>query len=303
MTVPLPVWPEDVAVHPAAELFPLMVGTAFTELVRDIAEHGLTEPIVRTPNEQILDGRNRYRACREAGVEPAYETHAGEPWRYVISTNLHRRHLTDSQRATIAAKIAERPRGGWEHVNNSKVPDGTLESADLPPTREEAANLLNVSPRQVARARQVIKHGTESLQAAVESGAVPVATAARVAADLPAPEQDAFVAAITTGADPHTATPGTSGRGDDSITPPVSGTGSVAGSAGPAPSRSQARRRPLTDEASKAAQALDAAIRRWERLLADDRWSDNRTRITETCAWAFNRATDVLTAIKEDTTP
>lgn len=48
--------------HPLANIFPLVEGTEFDELVADIKTHGLHEPIV-LHEDQILDGRNRAPYC------------------------------------------------------------------------------------------------------------------------------------------------------------------------------------------------------------------------------------------------
>jgi DNA-binding Lrp family transcriptional regulator len=94
----------EYAVHPLADLFPLLEGGEFAALVEDIRAHGLNERIVLYES-MILDGRNRERACREAGVEPHYRemTFAGhaEAVNYVISANIHRRHLTAEQKNTL----------------------------------------------------------------------------------------------------------------------------------------------------------------------------------------------------------
>jgi hypothetical protein len=61
----------------------------------------------------ILDGRNRYNACKMAGVEPHFEDFGdvADPLAAVVSLNLQRRHLDPSQRALIAAKLATMRRG------------------------------------------------------------------------------------------------------------------------------------------------------------------------------------------------
>src|SRR5262249_19517601 len=94
--------------HPLAELFPLMEGEDFDRLVGDIRAHGLREPIVLFDNK-VLDGRNRCRACIEAGMplrtrnfDPTLE---GSPEAFVISTNVHRRHLSSKQKREFIAKL------------------------------------------------------------------------------------------------------------------------------------------------------------------------------------------------------
>ena len=96
----------EYAIHPAAGLMPEMTETEFKELVEDIRAKGLLQAI-ELLNDMIIDGRNRLKACREAGVEPRFTVvDLGKigAIEYVISRNLRRRHLTESQRASIAAE-------------------------------------------------------------------------------------------------------------------------------------------------------------------------------------------------------
>src|SRR5262249_12260702 len=98
----------DHGFHAFSELFPLMDETALEKLTDDIRKHGLREAIVQHEG-QILDGRNRYLACQRAGIEPEYRVFKGaDPIEYVVSANLHRRHLNESQRAMVAEKLANR---------------------------------------------------------------------------------------------------------------------------------------------------------------------------------------------------
>ena len=166
--------------HPLADIFPLLDGQDFAELVADIkAPHGLREPIV-VYEDKILDGRNRYRACEAAGVEPTFTVYTGDdPVAYVISLNLRRRHLDESQRAMVAAKLATLKLGDNQH------------SEGLPIGR--SSELLNVGERSVARAREVIDRGATELVQAVERGRVSVSAAADIATQ-PIEEQREIVA-------------------------------------------------------------------------------------------------------------
>lgn len=92
--------------HEFAEIFPLMEGKEFEELVKDITIYGQHEQITLY-NGKILDGRNRYRACLEAKREPVFWTFEGDEdmaRAFVISQNVHRRHLTKKARNEIIKK-------------------------------------------------------------------------------------------------------------------------------------------------------------------------------------------------------
>ena len=86
--------------HPAAGSFPMMSGQRFAELRVDIKANGLMRPIMLCDG-MVLDGRNRYKACIELGIEAKTEVFDGDPWSYVWSLNGERRDLVDEQRYLI----------------------------------------------------------------------------------------------------------------------------------------------------------------------------------------------------------
>ena len=96
-------------VHPAAEIFPLMEGEEFEALVADIKKHGLRVPITTIgegDDKKLLEGRNRERACIAAGIPPLYTPFQGDdPVAFVISANIHRRHLDAKQKRDLIAKL------------------------------------------------------------------------------------------------------------------------------------------------------------------------------------------------------
>lgn len=156
----------DPQFHPAAEIFPLLEGAAFESLAEDIRQNGLKEPIWIDAEGRILDGRNRHRACLATGIQPRFQTYIGPDdsvVSFVVSLNLHRRHLNESQRAMVAARLAGMGKG-------RPVENASIEAF----TQPEAAKQLNMSRPSVQRARRVLEGGCDALVAAVERGQVAV---------------------------------------------------------------------------------------------------------------------------------
>jgi ParB-like chromosome segregation protein Spo0J len=91
-------------IHPAADLFPMMTPEEYEALKEDIRQHGQHEWATLLDGK-IIDGRNRYRACRELGIETEFceldvrdHPQPFDPVAFVLSKNLYRRHLTREQR-------------------------------------------------------------------------------------------------------------------------------------------------------------------------------------------------------------
>jgi ParB-like chromosome segregation protein Spo0J len=178
--------------HPIANIFPLLPEKELAELTESIRQHGLQEPIILFEG-QILDGRNRYRACEGARVEPQiieWEPNGISALDYVITRNLHRRHLDEAQRAIVAGRIANMRQGERTDLEHS----ANWQKVSIP----RAAEMLNVSERSVARAREVLDKGTPELISAVEQGSMSVSAAADFT-DLPQEIQREAVHQIVSG--------------------------------------------------------------------------------------------------------
>ena len=181
-----------IRVHPAADLFPMMTDGELKTLAEDIRLHGLRHPVVvydAGGEWLLLDGRNRLRACQILGAQPAREVWSGEdPIAFIVSTNLHRRHLSVSQRTMVADEIAKLKLG------QRKAPDSSME---LSVSQAEAAALLNVSVACIKRARRVKEQGVADLVDAVATGKVSV----RAAYDVASLSHDEQRALLATGTD------------------------------------------------------------------------------------------------------
>jgi hypothetical protein len=127
-------WRDVIKIHPACELFPLLPDDELRALGEDIKKHGMKMPIMlwtaeiyspdrryRAADMMLLDGRNRLDACELAGVG-AFDADGElatlpimffgdvDSYEFVISANIHRRHLTTAQKKELIAKLLhERP--------------------------------------------------------------------------------------------------------------------------------------------------------------------------------------------------
>jgi N6-adenosine-specific RNA methylase IME4 len=196
---------EGLAFHPLADLFPLIEGREFDELVEDVRANGLRERVVLHEG-RILDGRNRFRAARAAGLidgevhnlpaaiaaqmfrlfDPLVE---GEPLKWVLSKNLYRRHLSPSQLSMVAADLGKLRQGRPNEWNRGAPGENKPAGLpDSPATQAERAALVGTSERNVRAADFVKGHAAEEVVAAVRHGEVTVSAAAELAR-LPIAEQ------------------------------------------------------------------------------------------------------------------
>lgn len=131
---------EITGVHPYADKFPMLPQAELEELAQSIRDSGLRQPIVVTVDGLILDGRNRFQACRMAGVEPETVVYEGADLaEYVLDANITRRNMTTGQRAMATALVLEadgrRTDGRWAY--------GTFEFPDSGKSEKTARNALN----------------------------------------------------------------------------------------------------------------------------------------------------------------
>ena len=159
--------------HPLCTLFPRVDGAEFDALVADVKANGLRQPIV-LHDGMILDGGNRYRACVEAGVKPSFVKFDGDNLvSFVLSANLHRRHLSTGQQAAIVASAqdwAKAQRHGGDRKSEQSatlhldsVAKRAAESGASVRTQKMADKVVKADPALAKR----VAHGDVSLPKAV----------------------------------------------------------------------------------------------------------------------------------------
>lgn len=169
--------------HSAADAFPVMDEKRYSELLEDMRQNGQRESITLCEG-MVLDGRNRYRACIELGIEPETKIFEGNPWDYAWSLNGQRRDLGEEQRYLIWI-ICDENGDSWQKEckritdesnkkrseatqQQKRTPDGKRLSKgqvvgqnDPPPDkhkgRKAKSTFSNVHPSTVKRADKLAK--------------------------------------------------------------------------------------------------------------------------------------------------
>lgn len=163
--------------HPLSAAFPSMPESDLAVLSDDIEKHGQREKGVLYEG-MVLDGWHRYIACSKAGVQfKSAEFDGEDPVAFVLSRNLHRRHLTASQRALAVVETTN-----WRPHGDQK----SRSAAAADRTTAEMARAAEVSPRTIENAKAAHKAG---LGEAVREGKVTAERAAEVA-KLPPAKRD-----------------------------------------------------------------------------------------------------------------
>lgn len=150
--------------HEVANIFPLLVGDEYESFKADIAKNGQLESIWVYDNT-IIDGRNRYRACVDLGIEPKFRQWEGDGSlvAFVVSLNARRRQLSTGQKAACAVLLlpaleaeAKKRQGYRSDL------DGILPQGETGRSSEIAGEMLGVSDKYVRHTKKIFDEAPET---------------------------------------------------------------------------------------------------------------------------------------------
>jgi ParB-like chromosome segregation protein Spo0J len=169
-------------------LLPPLSQPEFEALKRSIKEDGLHYPIIANKRGVVLDGHNRLKVCRELGIKPRFEVRDFSNDRlrekkFVIVSNLRRRHLNDFQKIELSQPLLsiQRTLAKQRQVHSEKsfgrglLPNGR----ELPNGEavEKVAREIGVSPRTYYRALSIIQKQPEAIKRKLREGKIEINTA------------------------------------------------------------------------------------------------------------------------------
>ena len=191
--------------HPIADVWPMMDADKLQELADDIGKNGQLVP-VWIYDGMILDGRNRYAACKMAGIEPKTQTYTGdEPTAFAVSMNDKRRHMAAGVRAAVAVELlpffeadakkrqkeAGKEFGRGQEKVPEKIPEAITKTKGIQVNKKqegearfEAAKSVGVNDRYVQDAKKVKQDAPEVFDR-LKAGKITLQDAKREVAKIP----------------------------------------------------------------------------------------------------------------------
>lgn len=177
--------------HPIANVWPMLDDEKLDELAEDIRQQGQLQPIW-TFEGMILDGRNRFEACRRAEIKPIIMEYRGdEPTAFAVSLNDRRRHMGKSALAAVAAELepffaADAKKRYEQTVGRPKKSVEKVPPISEGPSkaREEAAKSVGVNDRYVQDAKKVKAEAPEVFER-LKAGKITLQDAKREVAKKP----------------------------------------------------------------------------------------------------------------------
>ncbi len=180
--------------HPIADVWPMMEEDKLSELADDIRKNGQLVPVWMYEGK-ILDGRNRWAACKIAGIEPKTKEYTGnEPTAFAVAMNDRRRHMNKGALAAVAAELepffaADAKKRQAEQAKRNQPQAAAQKVAKLPPiekskSRQEAAKSVGVGERYVQDAKKVKQEAPEVFER-LKAGKITLQDAKREVAKKP----------------------------------------------------------------------------------------------------------------------
>jgi ParB-like chromosome segregation protein Spo0J len=167
------------------KIMPHMSNEEFEELKASIQDEGQHYPIIANEDLEVLDGHHRLKACNELKIEPDFEVRKFEnkliEKKFVIESNLRRRHLTSFQLVELGVPLLEIEKklakkrqidGGKKGRNNQLG----LASNDTNPASKKGkasaivAKKIGLSTRTFERGKKIIEKATEEEKQKLREG-------------------------------------------------------------------------------------------------------------------------------------
>ncbi len=153
----------EYTIDPCCAAIPPMHHDEYQSLKASLLRNGQLEPIL-VFEDRIIDGRHRFSACNELGINPVFKQFVGtyeQAKSMAFSVNINRRQLTMGQKALVAAKLTMPTASEGKSGNRAGIP--------APLTQVEAASLFGISRDTVQRGCTLLREADPALIEEVRS--------------------------------------------------------------------------------------------------------------------------------------